>query len=66
MTILGNGNVGIGTTSPGAKLDVNGSTYLDYMETSSWIYIKGASGSYMFLLHGVINGIKLEQDRLHG
>jgi len=46
MTIQPNGNVGIGTTSPGAKLDVNGSTYLDYMETSSWIYIKGSTGSW--------------------
>ena len=40
------GNVGIGTTNPGARLDVNGSTHLDYMETSSWVYIKGATGRW--------------------
>ena len=44
----GGGRVGIGTNNPNtdAKLDVNGSTHLDYMETSSWIYIKGATGNY--------------------
>ena len=40
MRIERNGNVGIGTTSPSGKLDVNGSTYLDYMETSYGYILK--------------------------
>src|SRR6266852_905480 len=34
MRIDANGNVGIGTTSPGAKLDLSGSTFLQYVTLS--------------------------------
>ena len=42
MSILGNGNVGIGTTTPGEKLQVNGNIKVDYNATS--ITINGYSG----------------------
>ena len=39
MTILGNGNVGIGTTSPGMKLDITGD-----IRASNYIYTANAKG----------------------
>ena len=34
LSVLSDGNVGIGTTTPGAKLDVSGSTFLQYVTLS--------------------------------
>ena len=47
------GNVGIGTTGPGVKLDVNGSIKADkiYIQTSGLV-----SGPYFFRAYGTCNG----------
>ena len=46
MVILQNGRVGIGTTSPGAKLDVNGN-----------VYVRSGSALYLDTLAGYTSGV---------
>jgi hypothetical protein len=57
MTILGDGNVGIGTTTPGSKLEVNGSTSISGQtivtsDSTEQIVIKTASDTNRQLLLG--------------
>ena len=48
------GNVGIGTTSPGYKLDVNGTARVGASGASGQLYIKGLAdvGQYLYLDNG--------------
>ena len=47
MTVLGTGNVGIGTTSPVAKLDITSTT-----SGSEGLRVDGASGGFAFVVKG--------------
>ena len=54
MTLVGNGNVGIGTTAPGSRLNVNGNVTIDnglltVQNNSGYgnIELKGATGSHI-------------------
>lgn len=50
MSILENGNVGIGTTSPAQKLDVNGNTKINgSLAVSSYVQQGFSSGTYYFM-----------------
>jgi hypothetical protein len=42
VVILGNGNVGIGTTNPGVKLEVSGQAFVDKFQYNQAIQISGA------------------------
>ncbi len=61
MTILGSGNVGIGTTTPDAKLNVNGTLITDgamYSRNTVGNFFAGASGgdaNYGFMLRSAAN-----------
>ena len=52
MTVLGNGNVGIGTTSPAYKLEVSGS----FAATTKSFVINHPTKAGMKLQHGVVEG----------
>jgi hypothetical protein len=51
MSLLGNGNVGIGTTNPQAQLEVNGS-----LRTNTFQMTNGASNNYVLTSDGAGNG----------
>jgi hypothetical protein len=54
ITVLGNGNVGIGTTGPGAKLEVQGSTNIGNANISySELSVGGAGDSYNYGIFGL-------------
>ena len=47
VTMVDNGNVGIGTTNPGTKLDVNGNTNIGSVATPSKLTIVGTSAGVL-------------------
>ena len=55
LTILGNGNVGIGTTSPGYTLDVNGSMHSTNITIADAVYHEGDTNTYISFGTDTIN-----------
>ena len=56
MTILNSGNVGIGTTSPAKKLDVNGAVAITAPGDNGCVVTQGSSGGYGFKSIAITNG----------
>jgi hypothetical protein len=55
MTVLANGNVGIGTTAPSYKVDVNGEIASTYLKTSSQaVSILGKTGNWSSFTSGYV------------
>ena len=62
VTILSTGNVGIGTTSPSQKLDVNGNAYISGQAQASTAVMKTYSGHAMFGSNSTAEPIALGRD----
>jgi len=65
VTILNNGNVGVGTTNPGAKLDVNGDFNQGHVLTSYSSYVTSGVPEYKTVTLNAVDGTTLDWSAMY-
>ena len=62
MRITSGGNVGIGTTSPGEKLTINGGLGFQYNGTQNWHVVSNSSNNLLFTRSGIADRMVITSD----